>query len=110
MACLWLIVTDVGRRAGGASLPTYCRPVVKTFPVGAKLRANRGFASAISACRVTDGISRTDQLIPARSLEGELESPAECDRRLPAQDLTRLGDVGAAYLGVVGRQCLVDDL
>src|ERR1700684_264587 len=56
------------------------------------------------------GFSPPDQLIPARSLERELESLAKLDRRLPPKDLLGLGDVGPAHLWVVGRKRLMDDL
>src|SRR5215211_5945208 len=56
------------------------------------------------------GRARPGERLYAGLLQRPAQALAELDRRLPAEDLAREGDVGPAHLRVVRRQRLVDDL
>src|ERR1700722_9119762 len=83
----------------------------ENVPGGREVASNPATIARVLRLRgPADGVSPSDELIPARSLERELEPLAQVDGRLPPQDLPGLGDVRATYLRVVLGQRLVDDL
>src|SRR4029453_17306836 len=54
-------------------------------------------------------VARADQSLDPGRLDRHSQALAQLDRRLPAEQLPGAGDLGLAYLRVVGGPRLVDD-